>query len=228
VGAMKKSLAAMLVASGMVLGSLLTMVLNPIGAASALVGSGSSSAHESIIQQALDTLVGKGTITKGQAQAVQNQVHSLEQQHHKDFHGFGPAAMGGFGHSFGMGRDSFQQIMSLLKIDPQTLFQDLASGKSIADIAASKGVPLSSVEQAMITAANQQIDQAVKNGWMTAAQAATAKAKVPSEVDKAVHATMPAGFGMGPNGHTFHMVPPGAPAPTPPAPPKGTTSTTTN
>ena len=47
-----------------------------------------NSSHESILQQALDTLVGKGTITKTQADAVKNQVHTLEKQRAKGLRPF--------------------------------------------------------------------------------------------------------------------------------------------
>jgi polyhydroxyalkanoate synthesis regulator phasin len=229
---MKKGLGALLVVAGMALGSLLTMALNPIGAASALVSSGSSNTHESLLQQALDTLVGKGTITQSQANAVQNQLHTEEQQH-PGMHPFGPMDGPGFDHAFAMGRDSMQQLTTLLKIDPQTLFEDLRDGKSIADIAKAQGVSLSEVEKTLTDAANAQIDNAVKNGWMTSQQAADLKAKLPSQIESAVNAKFPAGgmgFGFGHPGGHWAGPGPSAPAPNGKAPtttaPKAPTTTT--
>ena len=231
---MKKGPAALLVVLGMALGSVLTTVLNPIGAASALVGasSPSSGAHVSILQQALDTLVGKGTITKSQADAVKNQVHSLEQQHPHPFAG----PMGRGFHLPGALGGDLQQVFAQLKTDPQALFSELRAGKTIAQIAQEKGVDVAKLEQDMVTAADQGIDQAVKNGWMTSAQGATLKAKVPTQVHDLLNRKWNQGFGMMPGfmGHGHGLGPstaPAAPGTTAPkgstttAPPKGSTTT---
>jgi ribosomal protein S20 len=224
---MKKGLAALLVVFGMAIGSVLTAVLNPIGAASALVGASSTSgSHESVLQQALDTLVGKGTITKSQADAVKNQVHSLEQQRAKSFaqnHHF-PA----FGGPMGMPHDALEQLFSKLGTDPKAVFDELKSGKTIADIAKEKGINVTSMKNEAIAEASKGIDQAVKNGWMTAAQAATLKAKLPGQIDDLLNRKWNQGFGMpglpmgGFRGDHDH-----GPATAPAAPPKGTTTTTT-
>ena len=77
---MRKSFTAVVLVVGMALGSVLTMVLNPVGAASALVGANTTKgSHESVLQQALDALVGKGTITQAQADDVTNEVQSDRQ-----------------------------------------------------------------------------------------------------------------------------------------------------
>ena len=77
-----KALVATALVVGMALGSVLTLALNPLGAASALVGASSPAkgSHQGVLQQALDTLVGNGTITKSQADAVSNQVHENRAQ----------------------------------------------------------------------------------------------------------------------------------------------------
>ena len=224
---MKKGLAALLVVFGMAIGSLLTAVLNPIGAASALIGASSSTAgsHESVLQQALDTLVGKGTITKSQADAVKNQVHSLEQQRAKSFaqnHHF-PA----FGGPMGAPHGALQQLFSKLGTDPKALFDELKSGKTLADIAKEKGINVTSMKNEVIAEATKDIDAAVKNGWMTAAQGATSKAKLPSQIDDLLNRKWNQGFGMPglmPGFHDHDHGPTTAPA----APGKGTTTTTTH
>ncbi len=221
---MKKGLAALLVVFGMALGSVLTAVLNPIGAASALVGASSSTvgSHESVLQQALDTLVGKGTITKSQADAVKNQVHSLEQQRAKSFgenHPF-PA----FGGPMGMPHGALEQLFSKLGSDPKALFDELKSGKTLADIAKEKGIDVASMKSQVIAEATKGIDTAVKNGWMTAAQAADLKAKLPGQIDDLLNRKWNQGFGMpgmpmpGFHGH--------GPTTAPAAPGKGSTTTT--
>ena len=217
---MKKGPAALLVVLGMALGSVLTTVLNPIGAASALVGvSGTSSNHGGILQQALDTLVGNGTITQKQADAVNNQVHSLEQQRAKDFgHRMGPFLAGPMAGP----RGAFEQLFSLLKTDPQAFMAELRSGKTIAQIAKEKGVDVAKLRAQLITTADNGIDQAVKNGWMSSTEAASLKAKVPNEIDAMLNRSWNMGFGM-PHG----SMPSFGPA-TPPSGPtaKPTTPTT--
>jgi hypothetical protein len=204
-------------------------VLNPIGAASALVGASSSTSgtHESVLQQALDTLVGKGTITQTQANAVTNQVHSLEQQHP---HGFGPG-MRSFG-AMGAGlMGDFKDLTTLLKTDPKTLFQDIRSGKSIADIAKANGVNLTTVEQALIKDATDGLNQAVKNGWLTQAKATALESKLSSEIATMVNQKYDFGaLGMGRGFAHPGFAPggPGAPATTPAKPGSGSTTTTTH
>jgi polyhydroxyalkanoate synthesis regulator phasin len=223
---MKKGLAAILVVCGMALGSVLTMVLNPIGAASALVGASTTGpgSHESVLQQALDTLVGKGTITKSQADAVKNQVHSLEQQRAKSFaqnHHF-PA----FGGPAGMPHGALEQLFSKLGTDPKALFDELQSGKTLADIAKEKGIDVTSMKNEVIAEATKGIDQAVKNGWMTAAEASSLKAKLPSQIDGLLNRKWNQGFGMpGLPMPGFHGQ---GPTTAPAAPGKGTTTTTTH
>jgi polyhydroxyalkanoate synthesis regulator phasin len=228
---MKKGLAALLVVFGMALGSVMTAVLNPVGAASALVGASTTTGgHEGILQQALDTLVGKGTITKSQADAVKNQVHSLEQQHPRGF-GHGMAAFGGPG---GMPHGALEQLFAQLKTDPQALFAELKAGKTIAQIAQEKGINVTSMKNEVIAEASKGIDEAVKNGWMTAAQAASLKAKLPGQIDDLLNRKWNQGFGMpGMSGMGMGMPgwhrhgPTATPAkPTTPPPAKGTTPTT--
>jgi polyhydroxyalkanoate synthesis regulator phasin len=225
---MKKGLAALLVVFGMALGSVLTAVLNPIGAASALVGASSSTvgSHESVLQQALDTLVGKGTITKSQADAVKNQVHSLEQQRAKSFahdHPF-PA----FGGPMDMPHGALEQLFSKLGADPMTLFDELKAGKTLADIAKEKGINVATLKSEVIADATKAIDTAVKNGWMTATEAATLKARLPSHLDELLNRKWNQGFEMPGMMPGFHGHGPSTAPAGPAAPGKGTTTTTTH
>ena len=75
---MRRSFTAVVLVVGMALGSVLTLALNPVGAASALVGASAPAkgSHQSLLAQALSTLVGNGTITQKQSDAITNQVQA--------------------------------------------------------------------------------------------------------------------------------------------------------
>ena len=57
-----------------------------------------------------------------------------------------------------------------LNMQPSDLQQQLRSGKSLQDIATAQHVDITKVETVMTDAAKPQLDQAVKNGSMTAQQ----------------------------------------------------------
>jgi ribosomal protein S20 len=215
---MRKGVVGLALVVGLVGGSLFTMAVMPLGVADALVGAtpSPSTSHQSVLQQALDTLVGKGTITKDQADAVKNQVHSLEQQHPHGFGGPGGPGRGGLGLS-GLGRDPIAQLAALVKTDPKTLLSDLASGQSIAQVATANGVDPTSVVNSLVTSAGQQLDQAVKNGWMTQTQADALKAKLPATIKALVDQTWPSGFGFHGFGRGPGAMMPGWPGATPPS-----------
>ena len=134
----------------------------------------------------------------------------------------------------GMGHDvmgDLTALTTLLKTDPQTLFNDIRSGQSIADIAKAKGVDLKTVEQTLVADATKELNQAVTNGWLTKAQATDLESKLPSEIDKTVNQKFTMGaFGMGfGHGHPGFKPGsfPGAPG-TPAKPGAGSTTTTTH
>ncbi len=158
---MRKSYTAGVLVVGMALGSLLTMVLNPVGAASALVGAAAppSGSHTSVLQQALDTLVGKGTITKDQAQAVTNQVQNDR------------AAQ--MAKQPRLGAKVLAQVAFMLKMSPKDLVAELRTGhKSIADVASEKGVAVSAIASSLNASITHGIDARVsekklKQEWAT-------------------------------------------------------------
>jgi hypothetical protein len=86
-----------------------------------------------------------------------------------------------------------------LGTDAATLRQALKDGKSIADVAAEKGVAVDTVTKAISDAATAKIDQAVTDGKLTQAQADAKKATLTEQVTAMVNGTMPLGKG-GPKG----------------------------
>jgi hypothetical protein len=79
----------------------------------------------------------------------------------------GPGVGAGIG-SYGAAHDA---IASALGITSQQLFDARASGKTVAELAQEKNVPLQTVVDAVAATYSQQLDAAVKAGTLTQAQA---------------------------------------------------------
>ncbi|MBM3136096.1 MAG: hypothetical protein FJZ89_12615 [Chloroflexi bacterium] len=96
-----------------------------------------------------------------------------------------PKVTNGWGKGFGWGRGlgcwgggswtEFDAAAQALGLTPEQLFAELHAGKSLSDIATAKGVDLQKVYDAMnadrIAAMKASIEQAVKDGKLTQAQA---------------------------------------------------------
>lgn len=86
-------------------------------------------------------------------------------------------------------------LLTLLKIDSDTLKQEFKAGKSLADIAAEKKVPEQQVIDLMVKDSTQRIDQSVKSGKLTQDKADQMKAKLKDQITKSVERK--GGFGFG-------------------------------
>jgi hypothetical protein len=74
-------------------------------------------------------------------------------------------------------------------ITPATLRADLKSGNSVAGVASQHNVNPQTVINAVVTAADSKINQAVTDHQLTSTQASTIEAKLPGLVMKAVDHT---------------------------------------
>ena len=82
------------------------------------------------------------------------------------------------------GLDQIQTVAKALNLDPQALVQQLASGKTLADIAKAQNVDENTVKQAIITAGTAQVDQLLSYGLISQAQADAIKANLtPDKID---------------------------------------------
>ena len=125
-----------------------------------------------------------------------------------------PTAPGGPGHggpgrgpAFGRpgGVDMVSAVAQALGMTTQDLMTQLRAGKTLADLAQSKGVSQDAVKQAIANAQKAAVDAAVTAGRLTADQATQAKQRIDQEI-AALDLTRP-GFGFG-----FGRVPqPGGP-----------------
>lgn len=81
-------------------------------------------------------------------------------------------------------RQVAQLTADTIGISREQLRQELASGKSIAQVATDNGVDPSVVAEALVTDANARLDQAVADGKVDEERAAKVEARIPQAVDK--------------------------------------------
>lgn len=108
--------------------------------------------------------------------------------------GMGPMG-GGFGFGFrGQLRGSIDSLAKSLGISTQDLLKDLGSGKSIADIAKSKGADLNTIINSLVTDATAKINAALKDGHLSQDQATKIESNLKDMITKMVNN---GGFGGG-------------------------------
>jgi outer membrane murein-binding lipoprotein Lpp len=131
-----------------------------------------------------------------------------------------------FGHHRGIGRGvrrgPLKAAASYLGLTEVQLFDQLRSGKSLADVAKAKGKTTAGLEQAMTAELTTRLDRAVSNGRITKAQEQTILNRFQSRLDEMVN-RMPPKFG---SRRHLHAIPGGPPPGAPgmfegPPPPGG-------
>lgn len=116
---------------------------------------------------------------------------------------WGTGRFGMFGHRSGLGRGfGLDAAAKAIGVSDQTLLSDLQGGKTIAQVAASKGVATKTVIDAMVAAATREFASQVKAGHLTAAQAAMIDANLTQMITNQVNGTFrhpngPGGMGAG-------------------------------
>jgi hypothetical protein len=91
-----------------------------------------------------------------------------------------------------------QELVSLLKIDANTLQQDLQAGKSLAEIASAQQVDEQKVIDLFANQFSQRLDQEVQSGKLTQDQATQKKAEMQNRAKEMVEKK--GGFGHGGSG----------------------------
>jgi len=91
------------------------------------------------------------------------------------------------------GRFANEELLTLLKMDAATLHEELKAGKSLADIAKAQGVDAQKVIDLLVKQAAERLDEAVKAGKLTQAQADEMKANIQEKVKN--HVENKGGFG---------------------------------
>ncbi len=157
-------------------------------------------------QQMIDQAVTDGRITQAQADAIKSRITSdniiapirlpgvagqpnlpngLGPFGGRRF-GFGNRLPGGglgFG-TFGFNLQDLDAVAKALNMDSKTLLQQLAQGKTLADIAQAQNIDQSVVKQAIINARTAEIDQLLSLGLISQVQADALKARLtPDNID---------------------------------------------
>jgi len=209
---MRKLLAGAVLSAAVIGGGAAVVIVNPLGIAGAQSTTTAPAAADpgtppadhrpgQVLDDVLNDLVGKGTLSQDQANAVRDGVKAKKVD----------AAPGGpHGRGPGM-REGLDAAASALGMTADELRTELQSGKSVAQVAQDRGVNLDDVKNAIVTEATGRIDQAVSAGKLTQEQADKAKAALGQRIDDLLNGTKPAG---GPPMGRGHGGPHGDQAPT--------------
>jgi hypothetical protein len=186
--------------------SFLDSVAKHLGISSAELEDATRAAAIDQVDQALE----EGRITQEQADELKSRIES------EDFPGFlgpgligprlfefGHAERGGPGHHMLFG-DKLSSAADYLGLTQAELREQLAGGKSLAEIAEAEGKSVDGLQQAMLAGAKSDLDEAVRNERLTQEQADEIYEHLQSSIDDLVNGTLPGprfrhGFG-GPRG----------------------------
>ena len=155
----------------------------------------------------LDGLVAKGSITQAQADQILAALQAGRPDHGPGGHG--PGGRGG-PHGFGKDVDVAAQALGMTADELRTALQ---GGQSLADVAKAKGVDVSKVVDALVAQLKAHLDEEVKSGEHTQAEADQMLADAKAHIEDFVNGKAPAGgpgFG-GPGGGRGHGAGPGGP-----------------
>jgi len=175
---MKKSFAAAGLAASLALGGFALGVPGVAGAAETATGAAGS------VPEVLRGLVGGGTITQAQADAVQSALKDARAER-------GP------GHHGRPGHVKPSVIAAALGVTPEELHTALRNDQTIAQLAQAKGVNVQTVISAIVTAEKAKVDAAVAAGKITQERADTALANAQERATAVVNGERPAFGGRG-------------------------------
>lgn len=159
----------------------------------ALAEDETTAGREERIRDALAGLVEDGSITDAQADEVATTLAELAPVH--DGHG------GGFGGGFGGGRLTLEAAATALDMTEEELREALAADDtSLADVAEAQGVEVDALVDALVTAAQERIAQAVEDGDLTQEQADERLADLEDRITERVNSDDRGQRGPGPRG----------------------------
>ena len=191
--------AAALAASLLAGGTAGALLFTPIGAL-AQEATDSATAPVSWISEALKKLVDDGTITQAQSDAVAQALEDAKPAH-------GPR---GGGRGGGMALDA---VAEALNMGGTELRDELAGGKTIAEVAAEQGVDVQTVIDALVADLEEHLARHVADGTLTQEQADAKAADAVERFTAMVNGELPLGGHRGPGGPgRGFMAPPTAPS----------------
>jgi len=133
-----------------------------------------------------------GRITKAQADELKAQI---EKGGVPLLFG-GPHRFGDFGHHgipFGPRHGHLSAAADYLGLSVPQLLQKLGNGQSLADVAKAQDKSVDGLKQAILDGAKKDFDQAVKDGFLTEAQAKQELSELQSRLDDIVNGTFKGG-----------------------------------
>jgi hypothetical protein len=180
---MRKKIAVVALAGG--IGLTGGMLIAPSIATAADTGSSTSvSGRLGALKDALKSLVTDGTLTQAQADKV---ATTLDQKLPRRGPG-GPGGPGRMGMRGGPAHLEPADVAKVIGITPAELRTQLEAGKTLAQIAAAKGMSKATLISQLVKAAEAELAKAVTAGRITQAQADTIKstltARITEKVDK--------------------------------------------
>ena len=155
------------------------------------------------IKAALKALVDDGTITAAQADKVAARLDQALPKRGGGRDGFDGGRMHGIPGMHGFVQGGLDAAAKALGITSDQVRQGLQSGKSLAALAKEKGVATSKLVDALVAEANKDLDQAVKDGNLTADRAASIKSQLKQRITSMIDVAPPAFGKGGPGGHGF-------------------------
>ena len=133
-----------------------------------------------------------GRITKAQADELKARIEKGEVPLY--FGGprhFGPHRFGDFGHMPFGAHGHLSAAAKYLGLTAPQLFQKLANGQSLADVAKAQHKSVDGLKKTIVNGAKQDLEQAVKSGFLTEAQAKEALSALQSRIDDIVNGSFP-------------------------------------
>jgi hypothetical protein len=164
--------------------------LGPTAASAATTSTSALTSRVSAIAGALKGLVTDGTLTQAQADKVASTLGSALPEH-------GPGGFGGFGgrHGGGRGGVNLDTAAGVIGITSDQLRTALDGGKTLAQVAQTKGINQSTLVSKLVAAEKGRLAAAVKAGTLTQAQADSMSANLSDRVTKEVTTTCAGGGG---------------------------------
>ncbi len=195
---MRKLIASVALVTAVAVGGLTVAAVNPlqiVSAKSSTTSTKSASAGASkaraargavanrLLDQALASVVKKGTITKAQAVAVRQAIRDTAEEFRAEHKGKAT----GVAIRKALRRGVLKTSATAIGVTPKDVVAGLKDGKSIAQIAQAKGVDPQTVVAAIVTAGNTKVDAGVTAGKIDAARAAKIKQRIPALATKIVN-----------------------------------------
>jgi hypothetical protein len=165
----------------------------------------------------VDAALAAGEITQAQADALKDAINAGKLPLGiRPFGGLGlPGGPHGGLHLYKSG-DPLAAAATYLGLTEGQLRSQLAAGKSLADVAKAQGKSVAGLEQALLADVQSRLDQAVKDGRLTAAQRDQILARLKANIDAFVNRTpLAPPPPQGAFGDRFRLAPGGFERPTP-------------